>query len=111
MSQHMPCNFVADLNRHLDQVDAEARRDEAIEQRTEELLAGGYSPFTPAHLSEAIRELDETGIEALSKLLTDGNIEDAGLALRVLVGTYWERAARREAERQIDEEIADECTD
>lgn len=106
----MPCAVTADLNRYLSKLDEDDRRDEAIDQRTEDLLAGTeYGPFTPANLSEALGELDMTGIEALCKLLTAGNTAGAGLALKTLIGDYWERAARREAERQIDNEIANAC--
>ena len=85
-------------------------RDEAIEERAQELLAGSeYGPYTPANLSEAMGEFDVTGIEALCKLLTAGNAAGAGLALKTLVFDYWERAARQEAERQIDEAAANAC--
>lgn len=85
-------------------------REDAIEERAQELLSGSeYSPYTPANLSEAMGEFDVTGIAALCKLLSSGNTAGAGLALKTLIVDYWERAARREAERLIDNEIANAC--
>jgi hypothetical protein len=106
----VPCAVTADLNRYLATLGEDDSRDEAIEQRTDELLAGAeYDPFSPDNLSEALRELDMTAITACCQLFKAGNKGGVGLALDALIRDYWRGFARNEAERQIDNEAANAC--
>ena len=102
----VPCAVTADLNRYLAKLYEDEGRDEAIDERTEDLLAGDYSPFTADNLAEALVEID---IEELAKQLDCGKESEAGATLAKLVRDYWESSARREAERQIDDELANAC--
>lgn len=102
----VPCAVTADLNRYLSKLDEDDRRDSAIDERTDDLLAGEYAPFTAGNLSEALGEIN---IEDLAKQLADGKEADAGATLANLVRDYWDALARREAERQIDNELANAC--
>jgi hypothetical protein len=102
----VPCAVTADLNRYLAKLDEDEGRDESIDERTEELLAGDYAPFTADNLAEALGEID---IEGIAKQLADGKEAEAGTALAKLVREYWDASARLEAERQINDEIANAC--
>jgi len=104
----VPCAVTADLNRYLSRLDEDDRRDEAIDERTEELMADGgeYAPFNPDNLAEAISEVD---IAEIAKLIDAGKVSEVGAVLVKQVRGYWEALARNEAERQIDNEIANAC--
>jgi hypothetical protein len=103
---NFPCAVEVDLRRYLATLDEDDRRDEAIDERTEELLADEYAPFHVGNLAEALAEID---IEDIAKQFAAGKEAEAGTALAKLVRDYWSAWARREAERQIDNEIANAC--
>jgi hypothetical protein len=105
---NFPCAVEVDLRRYLATLDEDDSRDEAIEQRTEELMADGgeYAPFNPDNLAEAISEGD---IAEIAKLIDAGKVSEVGAVLVKQVRGYWEALARNEAERQIDNEIANAC--
>lgn len=107
------CAVTADLNRYMRQLDEADRRDSAIDDRSEELIRDGEEcdPFTVFNLSEALGELDGTAMEALCKLFKDGNTAGAGLALDALVKDYWQRSARKQAEREIENSTCHHCYD
>ena len=107
------CAVTADLNRYMRQLDESDRRDSAIDDRAEELGRDGEEcdPFTVFNLSEALGELDGTAMEALCKLFKDGNTAGAGLALDALVKHYWQRAAKKQAEREIENATCHHCYD
>lgn len=109
----MPCAVEADLRRYMRQQDEAEARDRIIEQRADELMRDGEecAPFTVFNLSEAMGEFDNTAMEALVKLLKAGNNEGAGLAFSTLVKDYWQRAAKKQAEREIENATCHHCYD
>lgn len=85
-------------------------RDEAIEHLARRLMeTKEFNPFTPANLAEAFSEMDETGINALCNLLSDGETEAAGMTLDIVIRAYWESAARLEAMDRIRNQLAHAC--
>ncbi|MFM7008714.1 MAG: hypothetical protein ACKO0Z_05190 [Betaproteobacteria bacterium] len=107
------CAVTADLNRYMRDIDESDRRNSAIDDRAKELGLDGQEcdPFTVFNLSEALGELDGTAMEALCKLFKDGNTAGAGLVLEALIKDYWQGAAKRQAEREIDNATCHHCWD
>lgn len=107
------CAVTADLNRYMRQQDEAEARDRIIEERADELVRDGEDcePFTLFNISEAMSEFDGTGLEALAKLLKSGNTAGAGLALSELVKDYWNRMAKKQAEREIENATCRHCYD
>lgn len=105
---HTPCAVTADLNSYLSRLDEAVRRDEAIDERIEYLMREGseYDPFSHDHIAEAISEVDLTEV---AELIASDRISEVGAALKKQVRGYWEVLAMDEAERQIDNELADAC--
>ncbi len=110
MNTHgFPCAVIADLNRYLTQLDEDERWQETVDARQEKLLGDGGNcyPFSTDNLSQAICESD---IKTIATALKARKHEEAGKALAALVNAYWEREARRWAEREIENERANACT-
>lgn len=109
----IPCAVESDLRRYMRQQDEAEARDRIVEQRAEELMRDGEEcdHFTVFNLSEAMGEFDNTGMEALVKLLKAGNTAGAGLALSTLVQDYWQRMAARQAGREIENATCRHCYD
>lgn len=83
----------------------------AIDERAAELLAApDFMPFSPSNFCEAILEMGDPQIEPVCRFLAEGDTAAAGDTLARLVRGYWEPLARKEAERQIENEAAaDPC--
>jgi len=94
-------------------VERQEARDEAIQERADELQAdhsaAGYWPWHPKNLSEALSEMPEPDLSAVAILLATGTTADdaaAGLLIRRHCERYWQRLATWAAEREIDRETA-----
>jgi hypothetical protein len=94
----------ADLNRYLDKQDRDDQRQQAIEDRADELLAGDYSPFLPENVGEAMGEMSKENLSQLAMILPYGAHSLAGAYLRELIIEYWEKMAREKAESEYGHE-------
>lgn len=110
ISQHDP--VIADLNRYLDRIEEEDRRETAIEDATTDLLEGDYSPAKFGHFVEALTEVSDPDEV---KRITDAcaYIHRAntpppefytvlGKAVWSAAFAYWARLAKQQAEEDYD---------
>lgn len=83
-----------------------AKREAAIKDRTEELLATDFCPWDQANFLEAMSEIDLVGNEgkdivAFCRAINNGNHEAIGQLVSAKVFAYCEGLAREQATREV----------
>jgi len=116
------CSMTAEVRRHLRTVDQEERRLNAIERNAALLMLpeGGYCPFDPDNLREALGELDGEQLAVIAshvgKALNtkfsedkDAHYQLIGLHIAGYLTAYWTKYAIRQAEGEIDDSGCPYC--
>ena len=92
----------SDLNRYLAKQDRDDQRQQAIEDRANELLENEYNPFIPENVWEALGECSKDELAGVALGLMGKSYEKVGINLRELVLNYWHKVAKDKAEFDVD---------
>lgn len=100
--------IIADLNRHLHQIDADEIQAERIDEEYCNLIDGDYNPYQFDNVAEAIGNTDDNDTYAiqLNAALKHQNYELVGVLIMNLSHSYWTNRAVEQA--QINIRIADQ---
>ena len=107
------CAVTADLNRYLDQLDADEARDNFIESFKHDLLKPGaeYDPMEPDNFAEAISNSSHAWFKTLTALLIAGDGEKVIAFQCDRSNTYWQLVAEGDAEKEIQRRVEDNFTE
>ncbi len=92
------------LNRYLAKLDEEDAREDAIEARTEELLAGEYNPMCFSGIAEALGETTGSIRDAIELAARANDLQALIEAVKAASEAYWQQLARSKAEDEINTE-------
>lgn len=115
MSRRQPCSIEQELRIFERQESARAARESirenAIEERADQLLASDFCPWAQANILEAISEIDLVGqdgktISELAKCMNHANWERLGQIIGEGILAYWQEFAKKKAKHEIDMAIA-----
>ncbi len=116
MSIHQgPCRVEQELRSFERQESARAARESirenAIEERADQLLASDFCPWSQANILEAISEIDLVGengktVAELAKCMNHANWDRLGQIVGEGILAYWQKLARDKAEAEVDRAVA-----